>query len=32
MFKIIAFDLDGTIADTIPMCIWSKPGSGDWGF
>lgn len=21
MFKIIAFDLDGTIADTIPMCI-----------
>ena len=21
MFKIIAFDLDGTIADTIPMCM-----------
>ena len=21
MFKIAAFDLDGTIADTIPMCI-----------
>ena len=21
MFKIVAFDLDGTIADTIPMCI-----------
>ena len=21
MFKIIAFDLDGTITDTIPMCI-----------
>lgn len=21
MFKIVAFDMDGTIADTIPMCI-----------
>lgn len=21
MFKIVAFDLDGTLADTIPMCI-----------
>mgnify|MGYP006071096855 CR=1 FL=1 len=21
MFKIVAFDLDGTIADTVPMCI-----------
>lgn len=21
MFKVVAFDLDGTIADTIPMCI-----------
>lgn len=21
MFKIVAFDLDGTIAETIPMCI-----------
>ena len=21
MFKIVAFDLDGTIADTIPMCV-----------
>ena len=21
MIKLIAFDLDGTIADTIPMCI-----------
>ena len=20
MFKIVAFDMDGTIADTIPMC------------
>ena len=23
MFKIVAFDMDGTIADTIPMCIKS---------
>lgn len=21
MFKVVAFDMDGTIADTIPMCI-----------
>ena len=21
MFKIVAFDLDGTIADTLPICI-----------
>ncbi len=21
MFQMVAFDLDGTIADTIPMCI-----------
>lgn len=21
MIKLVAFDLDGTIADTIPMCI-----------
>lgn len=21
MFKVVAFDLDGTLADTIPMCI-----------
>lgn len=21
MFKVVSFDLDGTIADTIPMCI-----------
>ncbi len=21
MFKVFAFDLDGTLADTIPMCI-----------
>lgn len=21
MFKMVAFDLDGTIADTIPLCV-----------
>ena len=21
MFKMIAFDMDGTIADTIPLCV-----------
>ena len=39
MFKVVAFDLDGTLADTIPMCITAfrnsiSPylGIGDWGF